>query len=368
MTTFLQLHLLTSYPPSNPNRDDLGRPKTATFGGTTRQRISSQSLKRTWRTSSIFDSLREGGHMGTRSRATGPEIYDEMVEAGINEEKAHTWSGMIAGAFAKRRKVGKSSDEDKNKRRELETEQLIILSHVERAAISELIEQLASEDREPSKDELKGLLLKDHKASDIAMFGRMLADNPSHNVEAAVQVAHALTTHPVAIEDDYFSAVDELNKDDAGAGHIGEASFSAGIFYVYVNVNEDLLLENLHGDRALAASTIEALCRAVATETPTGKQASYGSRCYAHYVLAERGTQAPRQLSLAFLPNQFNTSDPIADAVKKLEKTRVGMDRAYGKWASSGARVLDVLGKGDANPEERVEGIDQIAAFARGDQ
>ena len=112
------------------------------------------------------------------------------------------------------------------------------------------------------------------------MFGRMLASSPAFNVEAAVQVAHAITIHKVAVEDDYFSAVDDLNRgeEDVGAAHIGEAGFGAGVFYLYLCINRELLLENLGGDTSLTAKTLEALVHAATKVSPTGKQNSFASR------------------------------------------------------------------------------------------
>lgn len=96
-------------------------------------------------------------------------------------------------------------------------------------------------------------------AVDIAMFGRMLADDPAFNRDAAVQVGHAITTHRVLAEDDWFSAVDDLKTrdEDMGAGHLGEAGFGSGVYYLYACINADLLIENLAGDKDLAAQGLQ---------------------------------------------------------------------------------------------------------------
>lgn len=345
MTTYLQLHLLVSYPPSNLNRDDIGRPKTAIFGGSERLRISSQALKRAWRTSHFFDELNEQGHVGQRTRRVGPELYEEMVEAGIKEENALAWSKTLAGVLAKTRQNNKEKPTQQT-----ETEQLVHISGPERAALSQIVQQLAAGEELPKTKELTDkILTSDHKACDVAMFGRMLADNPSYNTEAAVQVAHAISTHRVIVEGDYFSAVDDLNQGgDTGAGHIGETGFGSGIFYLYLNINQDLLLSNLSGDADLARETLAALVKSCAQIGPSGKAASFGSRCYAHYICAERGVQAPRQLSLAFLDGKtVDEGDaPLETATRKLEAMRQNMDRAYGPWADEGNHyTLDVVGE-----------------------
>src|SRR5512142_2900969 len=104
MSTFIQLHLLTSYPPSNLNRDDLGRPKTAVMGGKTRLRVSSQSLKRAWRTSDIFaDAMK--GHVGTRTKSMGVEVYNALKNKNVSEANAKAWAKQIAEGFGKAKKA-----------------------------------------------------------------------------------------------------------------------------------------------------------------------------------------------------------------------------------------------------------------------
>ena len=231
MSRFVQLHLLTSYPPSNLNRDDLGRPKTAIVGGKNRLRISSQSLKRAWRTSDVFVGAL-GEHRGKRTRKMGGKIYGDLIEKGINEKNSKDWAKRIAEQFGKLQKES------------LDIEQLTHFSPEEEKAIDDLVEVISKENRLPSKEELS-LLRERHTAVDIALFGRMLASKPKYNIEAAVQVAHAISVQSVSIEDDYFTAVDDLNKgdEDAGAGHLGDTEFASGLFYLYICIDKDRLVK-----------------------------------------------------------------------------------------------------------------------------
>jgi CRISPR system Cascade subunit CasC len=334
MSEFLQLHLLTSYPPANLNRDDLGRPKTAVMGGVKRLRISSQSLKRAWRTSELFHAALDG-RIGTRTKELGSRLLRDLLAAGVPEKTARAAAEKIAGVF------GKLKPQKKGEEGKVETEQLVHFSPVELAAADDLVRVLGKERREPTEEELK-LLKKDHRAVDIALFGRMLAAATDYSVEAAAQVAHALTVHRVEVEDDYFSAVDDLNtgEEDRGAGHIGETEFAAGLFYLYVCVNRDLLLENLGGDAGLAAKTLRALAEAAAKIAPVGKQASFASRAYASYVLAEKGRQQPRSLAVGFLA-PVEGRDYLAESVARLAGLREKLDRAYGPTAEA-AYVCDV--------------------------
>jgi CRISPR system Cascade subunit CasC len=347
MSRFLQLHLLTSYPPANLNRDDLGRPKTAKMGGVDRLRVSSQSLKRTWRTSELFKEALDG-HVGTRTKRLGSESFKKLMEAGVAEKKATEWAKKVAEQFGKLKKDGDG----------LEIEQLVHISPVEQSAIDNLLGMLIAEQRAPSDDELK-LLRKDDMAVDIAMFGRMLASKPEHNVEAACQVAHAISVHGIVIEDDYFTAVDDLNdhSEDAGAAHIGETGFAAGLFYSYVCINRELLVENLGGDKALADKTIRALTEAAVKVAPQGKQNSFGSRAYASYVRAELGDQQPRSLSVAFLkPIGKNSEDYAQEAVVALEKQAANFDEVYGECVEAAYSLNAFNGTG-----KMVELLDFVA-------
>ena len=232
MSEFIQIHILTCYAPSNLNRDDLGRPKTAKMGGVDRLRISSQSLKRAWRTSDLFQESMSG-HIGTRTKRLGVEIYKRLIEQRTEEKNAIKWSKAIAGQFGKLKKKDKN-----NPTSELEIEQLVHVSPEEHEITMTLTDTLAKENREPEEEEL-ALLRDKSQAVDIALFGRMLASSPAYNVEAAAQVAHALTVNRVVIEDDYFTAVDDLNtgEEDAGSAHIGEANFGSGVFYSYISAS-----------------------------------------------------------------------------------------------------------------------------------
>jgi CRISPR system Cascade subunit CasC len=339
MSNFIQLHMLTSYPPSNLNRDDLGRPKTAIMGGKTRLRVSSQSLKRVWRTSSIFAEAMNG-HVGTRTKTMGVEVYEALKSKGIAEKIAKEWARQIAEVFGKGKKANVAKPLD-----ELEIEQLAHFSPEEKTAISALVEKLAASKASPSADDLK-LLRENNTAADIAMFGRMLASSPAFNTEAAVQVAHAITVHDVAVEDDYFTAVDDLNKgdEDMGAAHIGETEFGAGVFYLYICINRDLLRENL-GDKALADKAVAALVEAAAKVSPNGKQNSFASRAYASYILAEIGEQQPRSLSVSFL-KPVHGEDVLSKAIEAIESKRENMEKVYGKCAEATKTVNAETGKG----------------------
>ncbi|GJL83252.1 MAG: type I-E CRISPR-associated protein Cas7/Cse4/CasC [marine bacterium B5-7] len=347
MTQFVQLHLLTSYPPANLNRDDLGRPKTAMMGGTNRLRISSQSLKRAWRTSDTFQHAL-ASHIGVRTKEMGVKVYHALLEKDIKEKQARDWAKSIAAVFGKLKTAKKSDNEEGTSQLiELETEQLAHFSPEEQKAIENLIDELVSNGKAPDKEQLL-LLRHKHTAADIALFGRMLASQPGFNTEAAAQVAHAITIHKVSVEDDFFTAVDDLNRgeEDAGAGHIGETEFAAGLFYLYLCIDCDQLVSNLSDDQSLADQTMAALIQSAATVAPTGKQNSFASRARASYILCERGDSQPRSLSVAFL-KPVSGSDMLESGIAILEETKLKMDNAYGDGANASASMNATTGEGN---------------------
>ncbi|MBD2809417.1 type I-E CRISPR-associated protein Cas7/Cse4/CasC [Xenorhabdus sp. Vera] len=334
MSQFIQLHLLTSYPPANLNRDDLGRPKTAKMGGAERLRISSQSLKRHWRISDLFQAaLAE--HLGFRTKRFGFQVYQRLLNGGVKEKQALEWATAIAEVFGKNKK-----DEP------LEIEQLAHISPKEKEITFALADKLIAENRAPTKEELQ-LLSREQIAVDMALFGRMLASSPAYSVEAACQVAHAISVHSIAVENDYFTAVDDLNhgKSDSGSAHIGEAGFAAALFYNYICINKSLLLENLAGNEALANKAIAALVEAAVKVAPSGKQNSFGSRAYASYVLAEKGEYQPRSLSVAFL-KPIEGEDQANSAILALKNHVENFDKVYGACADTRYSISAVTGEG----------------------
>lgn len=326
MADFLQLHLLTAYGPSNLNRDDTGRPKSVVFGGVPRLRVSSQSLKRAWRTSEVFASKLDG-HLARRTQRLGKEVYGRLVEGGMPEGRALVIARKIAEIFGKLRGEGDKEPTF--------IEQLAFVSPQERAKALELADS-ALAGKEVDELKVDEVLQKVDTAADIAMFGRMLANQPNFNREAAVQVAHAVTTHRAVAEDDYYTAVDDWKSrdelDDAGAGFIGVQEYGAGVFYLYVCVDRELLLCNLDGQRFVRDASLAALVETTATVGPRGKQASFASHARAIYALGEKGSAQPRSLAAAFLKPVVG-EDQGVKSIEALEDFRDRLDAAYGSCA-----------------------------------
>ena len=340
MSRFLQLHYLTVYPLSNANRDDLGRPKTANYGGAPRLRISSQALKRAARLSPAM-KIGLQGHLGDRTQRIGDVVREALTGGAVSEDRVTGVATKVADVFGK-------LDTEAVKKGSIRTRQLAFISPDERAAAIELARKaLAGEDLPDLKQLKKQVLRTADGAADLAMFGRMLADDPDFNREAAVQVSHALTTHRALVEDDYYTAVDDLKtpSEDAGAGFVGEAGFGSGVFYTYACVNIDSLAQNLAGDRELASRAAEALAEALATATPSGKRNSFAHQTRAGYIRAEKGDAQPRSLAGAFF-KPVDGEDLMAASVSALETMADRLDTAYGACCEASEVMNVAAGQG----------------------
>jgi len=301
MSLFLEYHLIQNFAPSNLNRDDTGSPKDAIFGGHRRARISSQSWKRSVRQDfANLQLLPE--NLGVRTKKLQSLLADRLSGKGTDEEVATKIEIALAAAGLKLEENGK-------------TQYLLFLGEQEIAAFAELVEQywdslVAGEAK--GKKEAKAALPKEvtdkakeilngGKAVDVALFGRMLADLPKANQDAACQVAHAISTHRAEREFDYFTAVDDKgDEDETGAGMIGQVEFNSATFYRYAVLDANKLLGNLQQDRELALSAIEAFTLAMARAIPSGKQNSFAAHNPPQFIGICLRRTTPLSLANAF--------------------------------------------------------------------
>lgn len=325
MSRFIQLHSLTFHGPSNINRDDTGRPKTAQIGGIERLRISSQARKRAIRQSDSFQQAL-AGHLASRTQRLGDDIQAALINDGATVEAALAAAREVAKFFGKLK-----GEKDKAP---AQIEQLAFISPTEREAALALARRALAGDK---LDEKKDTPLRSvDSAVDIAMFGRMLADSPTFNREAAVQVAHDFTTHKAVVESDFYTAMDDNKpkEEDVGAGFIGATGFGSGVYYSYVCINAELLVENLGGDADLAQRAVRAFCEAFVKTTPSGKINSFANHGRPDYVRVEIGDQQPRTLAGAFVrPVRGEQAGFMIESIEALESYRCNMDKAYGACA-----------------------------------
>jgi CRISPR system Cascade subunit CasC len=273
--TIIDVHVLQTVPPSNLNRDDTGSPKTAVYGGVRRARVSSQAWKRATRRD--FAGLLDSSELGTRTKRVVELLGDRIVAArpGTSEEDAQAAAADVLS------NAGITVKEPRNKKgAPPESGYLLFLSAQQIDALARLaVESLDGGDK-PDKKAAQAVI-KDKNSIDLALFGRMVADVTDLNVDAACQVAHALSTHAVQPEYDYFTAVDDHKaadeEEDAGAGMIGTVEFTSATLYRYATIDVDLLARNL-GDPTATERAVDAFLRAFTTSMPTGKQNTFANR------------------------------------------------------------------------------------------
>ncbi len=364
MKTIVEIHVLQNFAPSNLNRDDTGAPKDALFGGTRRARISSQCSKRAVRQffgEQVAQGLLSADDLASRSKRVLEALIGILVEKGRDPEAAKEKATLALGAMELAVK-----DEGK-------TEYLLFLGQREITGIADVVnekwdtlvvpEAPAAEGKKAGKakkqaaqgidPEIRKTLDKvfnGGKALDVALFGRMLADMPEKNQNAACQVAHALSTHAVEREFDFYTAVDDLKPEDtAGADMMGTVEFNSACFYRYAVVDWEKLGENLQGDTELAAKGLRAFLEGFVVAEPTGKQNTFAAHNPPEFILVTvRRNTAPRNLA-----NAFETAIRARDSLTRssanalLGKARV-LQAAYG--GESSAFVLDLTGAeiGDA--------------------
>jgi len=270
---FVELHMIQNFSPANLNRDDTNNPKDCEFGGYRRARISSQCIKRAIRLSPAFAET-TGVEVGMRTKWLIERcLRPPLVAAGKAEDQVTEVLTAFVPAFAS--KLDAKSGEDHK------TAVLLYLSHAE---IGNIVQALLDnwQNLPQDADKLAKVLVKTHKgqtsAPDIALFGRMLAEKPELGLDAACQVAHAISTHRVTMEMDFYTAVDDLNPEDtAGAGMMGFTGFDSACFYRYARIDWGQLVKNLNGDTGLARRTVEGFLRAAVAAVPSGKQTSFAA-------------------------------------------------------------------------------------------
>lgn len=413
---FIQIHTLTSYPGTLLNRDDVGFAKRLPFGGVTRTRVSSQCLKRHWRTYAGEHSLAqvagEDVPRSVRSRLTFDRfVLEPLVKSGVASDlaRAATEAVMVQvlGESAKAKKAkedGKAEESDaaepKSKKKgakksdedggPLTTGQITVFGRPEiefflseARAIAEAAGTLAGVDDAKkarfTKDWSKNLEgLKRAAGLDAALFGRMVTSDKLARADAAIHVAHAFTVHAEHVETDYFSAVDDLlaggdEPAQLGSGHIGTTELTSGLFYSYVVVDVAQLVSNLEGcpasawreaDHALAADVVRSLVQTVARVSPGAKLGSTAPYACAHLSMVEVGPSQPRTLANAFLKPVSDRQDLLGSAYRALFDYVQDVDQVYG---NTSRRSLAAIGpKEILAPLGTLGSLESVARFAAG--
>ncbi|MFQ2274855.1 type I-E CRISPR-associated protein Cas7/Cse4/CasC [Aeromonas hydrophila] len=369
MTLFVELHLIQNFAPSNLNRDDTGAPKDAIFGGQRRARVSSQCFKRAIRLYSRDQQL-----IPTEYRALRTKKLQALLLERLSDRDQEEASGKIEAALAA---AGlKLKDDGK-------TEYLLFLGEREIAGFAALIEEHWDALIIPAAGERKGkkeskaaisadlakqakALLDGGKAVDVALFGRMLADLPQVNQDAACQVAHAISTHRVERDFDYFTAVDDVGgPDETGAGMIGQVEFNSATFYRYAALDVSKLLQNLQDDKELTASAIESLIQSMVRAIPTGKQNSFAAHNLPEFIGVSL-RKSPLNLANAFeRPIQPRHDKSLTEqSVAALGEYESKLAPVYGDATDRWAHI-DLTGKWQLENSQARSSVSDLAAWVR---
>lgn len=367
MSLFVEFHLIQNFAPSNLNRDDTGAPKDALFGGHRRARVSSQCFKRAIRLKTQELDLIPAENRGIRTKKLAA-----LLQAKLGDEAMPRIEVALAAAGLKLKDDGK-------------TEVLLFLGEGEINALVDLIkthwDELAPAvggTEKKSKKDAKAsappevvkkakALLNGGKAVDVALFGRMLADMPSVNQDAASQVAHALSTHRVEREFDYFTAVDDQSNDDeTGAGMIGQVEFNSATFYRYAVVDANKLIANLQNDRELAINALGAFTQAMARAVPTGKQNSFAAHNPPSFIGVVLRSTSPLNLANAFEKPVWPRQDAslTTSSVQALAAYENKIGAVYGNGQDVWAYV-DVTDGWPTDKGEALANLDGLAGWVK---
>jgi CRISPR system Cascade subunit CasC len=372
---FIQVHWLASYPSALLNRDDAGIAKRLPFGGVVRGRISSQCLKRHWRFAGADSHESAKLHpralqnlglpMGERTK----EVVERRIMPGAAKQVAAEPARIEAVEQALIKRLYGPKAGDKKSRQALffgEPEIAYLASQCAAALRAEsteaaikFIETFAKNER----DNLKQMKLD--AGLETALFGRMVTSDPAANRDAAVHVAHALSVHALERELDFMSVVDDLKDktkgDDAGAAGVFDMELASGLYYGYVVVELPLLIDNLGGDREIAARIVENLIHLIATVSPGAKKGSTAPYAYAEFLLLEAGANQPRTLANAFRAAVPLVGDVLSTALGSLRTHLEQLDAAYG---AQGNRRQVVVGT-EKLPSVEAAPLAEVARWAR---
>lgn len=327
---FVEVHVIQNYALSNLNRDDTGAPKTCDFGGARRARISSQCLKRAVRTYFREEEVVPSHQLSRRTKLLKEALVKRFTARNLEGEEA----GNLAAAVIEQ--LGLKLDKEK-------TQYLLLLGEqeIDRLAMlgldhkDKLLAAKAGKADKALQTQLLGAL-DGGEAVDLALFGRMIADKPEKNVDAAVQMAHAFSTHAVSTEFDFYSAVDDLQQVDAeegaGAGMLGTTLYNSACYYRYANVDVNQLRTNLGGDAAHAEAAVQAFLQGMIHAVPSGKQTASAAQNPPALVLITVREKGLWSLANAFAkPVRATGGDDLITLSGKAMMTHFGqLSKMYG--------------------------------------
>lgn len=396
---FIQIHLLTFFSAALLVRGEDGAAKEITIGDASRTRFSSQATKRHIRAHEGAGAFSEMDVPDTvRSRHTFQvEVADVLIGEGFDVAKVQAVTSALADALLQKKaekagaddkkKGGKAGADDKKKDGSADGKirfgQIVVLGRPEinyfrdvaRKALSEPdpVKAVATYTKDAKKN-IEALQNALHGGVGSALFGRMNTSDILSNQDAAVYVAHSFTTHAKQSEQDYFTAVDDLNAsaDESGSAHIGSTEITSGLFYTYVVVNVAQLMANMTGcsvaawesaDPELAAEAVRRLVNLLCTVSPGAKLGSTAPFSFASMVMVEGGRRQPRSLAGAFTKAVSTRGDVLQNSYAALSGHIASMDKMYPPTGESRYAVGLNLDPSSFNAKDGVN-IDEISQIA----
>jgi CRISPR system Cascade subunit CasC len=336
----IEVHMLQNHAPANLNRDETGSPKDAMFGGFPRARISSQCIKRSIRFSPVFQDEMKNVDLGIRTRLLPELVKKELKIRGVSDDLAEIAAKKVSGFGTK-----EGTEQKENK-----TAQILFLSPEDVKdvidAIYAVIKKKEKDPKAPSLEDIKfkdlSIKVKARRLSDItpdlSLFGRMTTSDALIDVDAAVQVAHAISTNKIEREFDFFVAIDDISAkskefEDKGAAMMGTIEFNSSCFYKYFSLDVEAFIRNIYGKdideatlpeaKKLAIKTIHAFLKAAIFTSPSGKQNTFAAHQLPDAILVEiRGQKTPLSYANAFLDpcRPIQGKDLMLVSIEKMKK------------------------------------------------
>ncbi|MFD6275048.1 type I-E CRISPR-associated protein Cas7/Cse4/CasC [Streptomyces sp. NPDC060209] len=359
---YIDVHALQTVPPSNLNRDDTGAPKSAVYGGVPRARVSSQAWKRATRAYFGDEHLLDPSELGVRTKKVAEVLADRISALDPALERAEvlqTAAVVIETATGSKIEVPKRSADaakDGEEQPAPQSKYLMFLSARQLDGLAALAVEGAPDIKGYLKDKTNKARAKEiadtRHSVDIALFGRMVADSADINVDAAVQVAHAISVHRVENESDYYTAVDDHNNDaEPGAGMIGTVDFNSATLYRYAALGVHQLTDNLgqglREDEPVTTPVrraVEAFVHGFVASLPTGKINTFGHHTLPDAVIVKLRTTRPVSFVAAFEEpvRAEHQSGHVKEASARLAEYIPDIERAYGDEESTLTWVLRV--------------------------
>lgn len=360
-STFVDIHVLQTVPPSNLNRDDTGSPKNAYYGGVQRARVSSQAWKRATRRD--FEGSLDRSALALRTKRAVEQIAERIVRLRSDADPTSSNEDAMASARARAAELitlmgfslekGRAKKDSDSQEDNL-TEYLTFFSN---GQLDRFAEIAAAE----GKLDKKELLAAAQSANgiEVSLFGRMVADNKELSVDAACQVAHAISTHAATVEHDYYTAVDDkAPADNAGAGMLGTVEFTSATLYRYATVALDQLERNL-GARDAAYQATVAFIEAFVRSMPTGKQNTFANRTPVDAVIVQVRRGQPLNWVGAFEEPVVSDRGYVEPSARALAAYATSLQESYGGQLL-GSYVVRITPKASA--------IDELGSLVSLDQ